>query len=172
MQHIIDHNKLMEYVNNKIDSSLIKACKKCNIEKPLSEFRSRGGKMKHLKKSYCNKCLYSEHKKWVNENQDKVREYREKDAWTLVKRCARRGISPEILVSTYESQSGLCPICESEISIIDSAIDHNHKTDEFRGVLCKTCNRALGLFKDNPTILMNAYSYLKSKGSYGDREEK
>jgi len=169
MQHIIDHDKLMDYIND--NSSKTKICKKCETSKPLTDFRNRGGKMKHLKKSYCNKCLYSEHKRWVNENQDKVREYREKDTWTLVKRCARRGISPEVLVSAYESQSGLCPICESSISIIDSAIDHNHKTNKFRGVLCKTCNRALGLFKDSPKVLMNAYTYLESKGNYGDREE-
>jgi hypothetical protein len=97
----------MEYVNNKIDSSLIKACKKCNIEKPLSEFRSRGGKMKHLKKSYCNKCLYSEHKKWVNENQDKVREYREQLAVSAYKKAggSYEGSKGETALSKWTKQN-------------------------------------------------------------------
>ena len=29
---------------------------------------------------------------------DRVREYRNKDSWTLAKRCARRGITPEQLI--------------------------------------------------------------------------
>jgi hypothetical protein len=51
---------------------------------------------------------------------------------------------------------------------MDSAIDHNHDTGEFRGVLCRQCNRALGMFKDSSTILRNAVEYLEAFGSYGD----
>lgn len=47
------------------------------------------------------------------------------------------------------------------------AMDHNHKTNEFRGLLCKECNRALGLFGDNIDTLTNAVLYLKERGSYG-----
>lgn len=145
---------------------MTKSCSKCGVSKPLSEFRSRGGSQKHLAKSRCNKCLYEEHKNWIEVNQDRVREYRSKDKWTLLKRCTRRGISPEKLVNAYELQNEMCPICKTRIELMDSAIDHNHDTGEFRGVLCKTCNRALGLFKDNPSILRSAASYLELKGDY------
>ena len=46
-------------------------------------------------------------------------------------------------------------------------MDHNHQTNEFRGLLCKECNRSLGLFGDNIDILTNAVTYLKERGSYG-----
>ncbi len=98
---------------------------------------------------------------------DRVSDYREKDPWTLSKRCARRGITPDQLVSCYERQEGCCAICKEDIKLIDSAIDHNHDTGEFRGVLCKQCNRALGMFKDNYEILISASEYLKNNGSYG-----
>jgi hypothetical protein len=146
--------------------TLTKICTTCHKERPLALFRSRGGKQKHLLKSRCNTCLYQEHKQWVENNADRVKEYREKDSWTLVKRCARRGITPEQLVSTFESQQGKCPICLDAIVITDSAIDHNHATDEFRGVLCKQCNRALGMFRDNPKIIARALTYLLKKGYY------
>lgn len=145
-----------------------KSCKKCNEDKPLSLFRSRGGAQSHLLKSYCNTCLYEDHRKWVDDNQDRVDEYRSKDSWTLAKRCSRYGITPEQFVDKYERQEKCCAICHSEIKITESAIDHNHMTGEFRGILCKQCNRALGMFKDSPTVLKNALEYLEAYGSYGD----
>jgi hypothetical protein len=112
--------------------------------------------------------LYRRHKDWTKNNQNRVAAYREKDPWTLAKRCARQGITPEQLVDRYERQEGCCAICKDEIELTESAIDHNHKTGEFRGVLCKQCNRALGMFKDSPTVLRSALEYLDAFGSYGD----
>lgn len=40
-------------------------------------------------------------------------------------------------------------------------VDHCHKTNKIRGVLCNSCNRALGWFKDNPELLQSAFDYLK-----------
>lgn len=145
-----------------------KICTMCGEVKPVSAYRSRGGSMTHLLKSRCNTCLYKEHKRWAAENPDRIQEYREKDSWTLAKRCARRGITPEQLVDRYERQEECCAICKKEIELIDSAIDHNHATGEFRGILCKQCNRALGMFNDSPTVLCNAVEYLEAFGSYGD----
>jgi hypothetical protein len=144
-----------------------KLCTKCCTMQPVELFRSRGGVNAHLLKSVCNKCLYKEHRNWTEKNQDRVKEYREKDSWTLAKRCARRGITPEELIDTYERQEECCAICKKEIELIDSAIDHNHVTNEFRGVLCKQCNRALGMFRDSEQILENALEYLRMFGSYG-----
>ena len=145
-----------------------KVCTMCGEEKPISAYRSRGGSMPHLLKSRCNSCLYAEHRRWTENNPDRVREYRAKDSWTLAKRCARRGITPEQLVDAFERQECCCAICKAEIQLMDSAIDHNHETGEFRGVLCRQCNRALGMFKDSTTVLRSALEYLQAFGSYGD----
>lgn len=145
-----------------------KICTMCGEVKPVSAYRSRGGSMTHLLKSRCNTCLYKEHKRWAAENPERIQGYREKDSWTLAKRCTRRGITPEQLVDRYERQEECCAICKKEIELIDSAIDHNHVTGEFRGVLCKQCNRALGMFNDSPTVLRSAVEYLEAFGSYGD----
>jgi len=148
-----------------------KVCTKCGTEKPLDNFRSRGGNMKHLLKSQCNSCLYLQHKNWIAQNPEKIKNYREKDPWTLIKRCSRRGITPEELIDKYEEQGGKCSICLSDIDLVDSAIDHNHDSGKFRGVLCKTCNRALGLFRDNPEILRRARKYLIENGNYANSEK-
>lgn len=145
-----------------------KICTMCKVCKPISEYRTRGGLQKHLIKSRCNTCLFKEHRKWAEANQDRIKEYREKDEWSLVKRCARYGISPEQLVEAYEGQEEKCEICRKHIELSDSAIDHNHHTGMFRGVLCKKCNRALGMLGDSITTLTSAVKYLQTRGSYGD----
>ena len=47
------------------------------------------------------------------------------------------------------------------------AIDHNHETGEFRGILCINCNSMLGMAKDSPRILAKAIGYLEANGFYG-----
>jgi len=144
-----------------------KVCTMCKMEKPLSEYRSRGGSLKHLIKSRCNECLYKEHKRWTEENPEKIREYRAKDPYTFKKRCARHGITPEEFWAMYEEQDGTCPVCDKAINAEGSAIDHNHETGEVRGILCKSCNRALGLLGDSPETMARAEEYLLERGHYG-----
>ncbi len=143
-----------------------KECTKCKKKKALTEFRSRGGDQKHLLKSYCNKCLKEEHREWCKRNPERVKKHRANED-TLHRRCVRRNIKVDEFFEALEKQSYTCKICYSAITIEHSAIDHNHHTGEFRGVLCKTCNRALGLFKDNPETLENAAVYLRNEGHYG-----
>jgi len=144
-----------------------KVCSMCKEEKEIFEYRSRGGAQKHLLKSRCNECLYKEHKRWTEENPEKVREYRAKDPYTFKKRCARHNITPEEFWAMYEEQDGTCPVCDKAIDAEGSAIDHNHETGEVRGILCKNCNRALGLLGDTPETMARAEAYLLERGHYG-----
>lgn len=41
--------------------------------------------------------------------------------------------------------------------------DHCHKTQKFRGWLCRSCNLVLGMVKDNPTLLRNLAIYLENQ---------
>ena len=146
----------------------MKNCVTCNRILPLDCFRSRGGSLSHLKKSKCNECLYTAHKEWSDRNQDKIKSYRCKDKWTLKKRCNRHNVEVSELFEKHEQQNQCCAICKVSMRIEESAIDHNHNTGEFRGLLCKKCNRALGMFKDSPSVLMSAYLYLTERGYYGN----
>lgn len=42
-------------------------------------------------------------------------------------------------------------------------VDHCHATGKVRGLLCRACNTALGLVKDNPKVLRQLASYLEKK---------
>ena len=52
-----------------------------------------------------------------------------------------------------------CTICGDETNLV---VDHDHKTDQIRGLLCNRCNKGLGLFRDNPEFLLYARIYLLS----------
>lgn len=70
----------------------------------------------------------------------------------------------------YPEEGYKCPICNRTADqLVGSGgnasiwvVDHNHKTNEFRGFLCHGCNRALGMFQDNVKILRKAIRYLKT----------
>lgn len=65
------------------------------------------------------------------------------------------------------AQNGTCAICSNpETSKYKGttrylAVDHCHKTGIVRGLLCFSCNIALGKFKDNINNLTKAIAYLK-----------
>jgi len=61
-----------------------------------------------------------------------------------------------------------CQICGSEGFAMQGGdessklcLDPKHGTDFVRGKLCHNCNRALGLFQDNPELLKVAAKYLE-----------
>ena len=57
------------------------------------------------------------------------------------------------------AQDGKCAICR-QVCIKALAVDHCHKTGKIRGLLCMRCNTALGMFKDDPALLLKAIEYL------------
>lgn len=62
-----------------------------------------------------------------------------------------------------EKQNGVCAICNSTPPNHHKKrlnIDHCHTTGRVRGLLCDACNRALGLLKDSPELMLKAISYL------------
>lgn len=56
-------------------------------------------------------------------------------------------------------QNNKCAICgQSEKRLV---VDHCHKTNRFRGLLCDDCNHGLGNFKDKEELFLEAIKYLK-----------
>lgn len=66
------------------------------------------------------------------------------------------------LFKIKEDQGGLCAICCDFLGkdTKNHCADHCHTTHKQRGILCRRCNMALGLFKDNRGYLQSAIHYL------------
>ena len=78
------------------------------------------------------------------------------------------------LMQALDTQGGCCAICADllpDLLVYNNrqrgyAIDHNHETGQFRGILCLPCNSMLGMAKDSAKLLRKAASYLDERGSY------
>jgi hypothetical protein len=77
----------------------------------------------------------------------------------------RFGIDVESMLA---AQNNACVICGVVIEFntgsnsVSACVDHDHKTDETRGILCRSCNLGLGHFKDNEELLKKAVKYLET----------
>lgn len=72
-------------------------------------------------------------------------------------------ITVEKYVELLEKQNNVCAICEKVCQTGRRlAIDHDHETQQLRGLLCSRCNMGLGLFGDNSKLLIMASQYLEN----------
>lgn len=70
------------------------------------------------------------------------------------------GISVEDYNRMLEEQGGGCYLCGEAPQGRALDIDHDHITGKVRGLLCSSHNRAIGLMKDDPEMMLKAHQYL------------
>ena len=71
----------------------------------------------------------------------------------------------------YPEENYFCPICLKSAQELKGVggragvwvVDHDHRTEKFRGYICHNCNRALGNFQDDIERLRRAIDYLRGK---------
>lgn len=60
------------------------------------------------------------------------------------------------------SQNNVCLVCKEPSKMRGLAVDHDHKTGRVRGLLCISCNGALGMVNDSPQVLRLLAEYLEN----------
>ena len=73
------------------------------------------------------------------------------------------GLTREDYEAMLTEQGGLCLICRKPMD--PPAVDHDHATGAVRGLLCRSCNSAIGLLGDDPQMLQRAIEYLTKSSS-------
>lgn len=74
------------------------------------------------------------------------------------------GITPRAYHEMLAAQDGRCGICrapEPGGSARFFHVDHCHRTDKVRGLLCSRCNRAMGMFGDDPGLIRRVLDWLE-----------
>lgn len=88
----------------------------------------------------------------------------------LKSRLKTFGLTVEDYEFELQNQNYVCAICGQPETTTNMgtlrrlAVDHNHKTGWYRGLLCGKCNQGIGLFKENVAILKQAIQYLEKDG--------
>lgn len=115
-----------------------KPCRDCGNEKPPHPYN----------KSYCPDCIDRHAIHRANANNQR-------------KRAARYGLTIDQLNELLSI--GRCEACGSTEKLV---VDHNHETEEVRGLLCDKCNKSLGLARDDSSVLRALAKYVDERGSY------
>jgi len=140
---------------------------------PPAEYRRRWAQKNPEKarlyyQTYCQKNLEKirrQKQEWREKNRDlhnlRSRAWRKRNPRKVkdIQLRYRRGISIGEFESKLAAQSGVCAICRENPA---TSVDHSHKTQKVRGILCHGCNAGLGFFKESPQSLLSALEYLKT----------
>jgi hypothetical protein len=120
------------------------------------------------------KAGYARHKKWAQKNRDRLKDYQKKWNSKPENILARRikmfekthGIPYSEFQRLFEVQNGRCAICGTELDVNGvmsnkkAVLDHDHKTNAIRGVLCSICNLNIHVVENYGHLLPKMVSYL------------
>ena len=128
-----------------------RTCRGCGVpltETNWPEYARRHGAIR------CLRCILKTNRRYYD--RDRHRLYNRKNAWK------EKGIL--ITEAEYQAlraeQSGRCAICERPEGKRRLQVDHDHQSGEIRGLLCPSCNAALGALNDSAELLERALDYL------------
>ncbi len=107
-------------------------------------------------------------KLWRQKNTEYSGSYYKKNQTRLTERRlkAKYGMELEEYNARLIYQKGVCAICNLPEKGRNLAVDHCHKTNKIRGLLCKLCNAGIGMLKEDTKALQKAIEYLKKGGSF------
>lgn len=106
-------------------------------------------------------------RKQVQKNWEDSVDYKEKQRrYNRKQLCKKRGITIEAFDAMLSAQGGVCAVCKKRKpwgkgKSDELCIDHCHKTNKVRALLCHGCNAALGMVEDNPFLLEALAEYLR-----------
>jgi hypothetical protein len=133
-----------------------KVCTNCGVEKDINEFYLRGGSYSpNSRKSKCKTCDIARVRKRHQENPERTKNNDLKRLY---------GITLNEYNQMLMEQNYCCRTCgttEAGGKYGKFMVDHCHSTGKVRGLLCKSCNIALGEIKDNRQTLLNMVEYLE-----------
>lgn len=163
-------NFVIERQLNKIKT---KKCYKCNKTMPIThfiEYIDKKGKIKlgcHLRFDENNQLLkvpsMLKGREYPHRKKSKYKKNTKEWNKDLILRN-RYGINLEEYQELINLQDNSCAICFTSFENMSSNkihVDHCHKNNKVRGILCSKCNKGLGLFKDNTQTIEKAIKYLK-----------
>ena len=132
----------------------LRTCKDCNLtantEEELNLF-VKCSRHTHGRRNLCYKCENKRDNVWRVNNSESVLIKRQKYYAEKVYNISLEQYKKRMATSDK------CEVCGSKDKL---CYDHDHKTMEFRGVLCNKCNRSIGILGDTVESIQKVLFYL------------
>lgn len=153
--------ELIEFSKDKSKKDELQCiCKSCrSLKKDNPKY---GEKYYDKNRSKIASC-YQQNKEFIKTNNQKSPTFKIRSIKSgRVRTLKHFGLTLADYDRMFDAQKGCCKICDKHQSQLNKrlAVDHCHQTGKIRGLLCNSCNRALGLFGDNKDNLKAALDYL------------
>lgn len=109
-------------------------------------------------------------KRWLTSEYREKRKNRYKSGDGMkISRKHNYGITHDQYLALVKKQKNRCALCGQREHHINPytkrrqtlAVDHDHKTNQVRALLCGDCNRALGLLRESIEVIKKAARYLQ-----------
>lgn len=107
---------------------------------------------------------YKDREKYLESQRGYYAKDKETYKWRI--RLGKHKMSKQGFFDLLEKQDNKCALCNKPFEGLwknDLHIDHCHETGKVRGLLCRPCNVALGMFGDNEEGLAKALNYIKGE---------
>jgi hypothetical protein len=150
----------------KLLNKTTKVCCRCSVEKPLDDFHKET-KGSSGRQGKCKSCNTISRREYSSRSPD--------SNWKM--NIRRMGLTPEEYNEIHTAQGGVCASCGGLEKSVDKrtgrirrlAVDHDHSCCPdrtackkcIRGLLCQSCNQALGILNDDLGRIASLARYLE-----------
>lgn len=147
--------KLLEAFGTSAKAFLGKSnyCLRCSTDKTIARHAQNPEKVRR-------QALEYHHKRYPNDPEFRAR----KKAVARKSQLRIYGLNVEDYERLHAEQDGLCAICKQPEKQRGTrknlSVDHNHTTGAVRGLLCRSCNTALGLLQEDISRLAAMTDYI------------
>jgi hypothetical protein len=142
-----------------------KVCRSCGLARSLSVFPlQKGGR--HGRHPLCKPCRAAQERaRYARDRRAILARMRTDEArrrrlrWRSLMR--KYGLTQHEYEAMVVWQRGACGVCAQRVTAL--VVDHDHRSEEVRGLLCPRCNLALGGFDDEVARCDRAAAYLEAQ---------
>lgn len=163
--HALHPEKVKEYYNKpERRAKRTEYNKRRYREQPLTREAAKEKARRQHERIQADPVLREKERAWRAQYRDTEKAIRARRRRDL----ARMGVTLEQYDALFARQSGVCALCRKPERWRGKArtafltVDHCHQTGRVRGLLCRTCNRGLGLLGDTVDALGCAFQYLRA----------
>ncbi len=141
-------------------------CRECDSKKRKTEYYNNLEKKREAARLYKRKqwekdpeAMKAARRKYLVENPHKSKEWGRRGHLKH-----KYGVTPEWYDQRFDIQGGACLVCNRKD--IELVIDHNHETNEVRGLLCNPCNMLVGFVEKDVTMIKRLVNHIKGGLEY------